>query len=74
MTSTEDWGWTTEDDTFHPKLDDELNKTAWADTLKRLAASPAALDGARYARFAQFMKDRGLITEAQPVSRYAVAR
>ena len=58
----------------NPKLDDELNKTAWADTLNRLAASPAALDGARYARFAQFMKDRGLIDAIQPVSRYAVAR
>jgi hypothetical protein len=31
MTSTEDWGWTTEDDTFHPKLDDEpwWTETIW---------------------------------------------
>ncbi|GGH06989.1 ABC transporter ATP-binding protein [Alsobacter metallidurans] len=58
----------------NPKLDDELNKTAWTDTLKRLASSPAALDGVRYSRFAQFMKDRGLIDAMQPVSRYAVAR
>lgn len=58
----------------NPKLDDELNKTAWTDTLKRLASSPAALDGARYSRFAQFMKDRGLIDTVHPVSRYAVAR
>jgi putative hydroxymethylpyrimidine transport system substrate-binding protein len=58
----------------NPKLDDELNKTAWADTLKRLAASPAALDKTRYARFAQFMKDRGLIQTVEPVERYAVAR
>ena len=36
-----------------PELDDELNRRAWADTLARFALRPAALDHARYARFAE---------------------
>ena len=54
------------------ELDDELNKRAWADTLPRFALSPAALDHGRYARFAQFLTDQGLIKEALPVASYAV--
>jgi putative hydroxymethylpyrimidine transport system substrate-binding protein len=53
-------------------LDDELNRRAWADTLPRFAHSPAALDHGRYARFAAFLKERGLIPEARPVEAYAV--
>ncbi|CCQ73936.1 ABC transporter substrate-binding protein [Magnetospira sp. QH-2] len=53
-------------------LDDELNKRAWRDTLPRFALRPAALDSARYARFAQFLKGRGLIPEALPVNRYGI--
>jgi putative hydroxymethylpyrimidine transport system substrate-binding protein len=56
------------------KLDDALNKQAFRDTLPRLAASPAALDRRRYARFADFMVARGLIPKAEPVERYAVQR
>jgi len=56
----------------HPDLDDELNKRAWFDTLPRFAKRPSALDRARYARFAEFMKDRGLIEEIVPVDTYAV--
>jgi putative hydroxymethylpyrimidine transport system substrate-binding protein len=37
-----------------PELDDELNRRAWVDTLPRFALRPAALDHARYARFARF--------------------
>ena len=55
-----------------PALDDELNKRAWADTVPRLALSPAALDHRRYARFADFLEAQGLITEVLPVSAYAV--
>lgn len=54
-----------------PKLDDALNKQAFADTLRRLSATPAALDPVRYRRFADYMKARGLIPQAEPVSRYA---
>ena len=57
----------------NPKLDDELNRTAWTDTLRRFAHAPAALDSARYARFGEFMKSHGLIDKVEPVSTYAPA-
>ncbi len=53
-------------------LDDELNRRAWADTLPRFALRPAALDTARYARFAAFLEAQGLIDAALPVGDYAV--
>ena len=56
----------------HKDLDDELNRRAWRDTLPRLARRPAALDEARYQRFAQFLVKQGVITVALPVSNYAV--
>jgi putative hydroxymethylpyrimidine transport system substrate-binding protein len=56
----------------HKDLDDELNRRAWADTLPRFALRPAALDRGRYARFAAFLKERGLIQTARPVEDYAV--
>ncbi|WP_448187651.1 ABC transporter substrate-binding protein [Azospirillum sp. sgz301742] len=55
-----------------PELNDELNRRAWADTLPRFSHSPAALDAARYARFAEFLKARGLIKQALPADAYAV--
>lgn len=57
----------------NPKLDDELNRTAWADTLRRFAHAPAALDAGRYARFGEFMKSHGLIDKVEPVATYAPA-
>lgn len=56
----------------HPDLDDELNSRAWFDTLPRFAKRPSALDTGRYERFADFMKERGLIDEIMPVESYAV--
>ena len=56
----------------HKDLDDELNRRAWRDTLPRLARRPAALDEARYKRFAQFLVKQGVMTVALPVSNYAV--
>jgi putative hydroxymethylpyrimidine transport system substrate-binding protein len=55
-----------------PELDDELNRRAWADTLPRFALRPAALDHARYARFANFLAQQGLIKQPPPVETYAV--
>ena len=55
-----------------PELDDELNRRAWADTLPRFALRPAALDTARYARFASFLEDQELISAPPPVADYAV--
>lgn len=54
-----------------PKLDDELNRRAWRDTLPRFALRPAALDRGRYTRFAGFLKDQGLIKEIPPLDSYA---
>jgi putative hydroxymethylpyrimidine transport system substrate-binding protein len=55
-----------------PELDDELNRRAWTDTLPRFALRPAAMDTARYARFAAFLEAQGLIKTPPPVSEYAV--
>ena len=56
----------------YPDLNDELNKRAWADTLRRFAKRPRALDTTRYDRFAKFLKERGLMKTAGPASDYAV--
>jgi len=53
------------------ELDDELNRRAWRDTLPRFALRPAALDRARYERFARFMQAQGLIPAALSVEEYA---
>jgi len=53
-------------------LDDELNRRAWRDTLPRFALRPAVLDRGRYARFAAFLKARGMLEEVLAVERYAV--
>jgi putative hydroxymethylpyrimidine transport system substrate-binding protein len=58
----------------YPNLDDELNRQAWRDTLPRLAASPAAVDPRRYSRFADFMKQSGLIATSLPVETYIGSR
>ncbi len=58
--------------TDRPELDDELNRRAWRDTVPRFALRPAALDTARYARFAAFLEHQGLIKTPPPVASYAV--
>jgi putative hydroxymethylpyrimidine transport system substrate-binding protein len=54
----------------YPKLDDELNRRAWRDTLPRFQASPRAVDPDRYIRVAAFMKAAGVIDKVEPVERY----
>ena len=56
----------------YPDLNDELNRTAFADTLPRFAKRPGALDTARMERFAAFLKEKGVIPAVPPVSDYAV--
>ncbi len=56
----------------YPDLNDELNKRAWADTLRRFAKRPRALDVTRYDRFAKFLAERGLMKSPGPASDYAV--
>jgi putative hydroxymethylpyrimidine transport system substrate-binding protein len=53
-------------------LDDELNRRAWRDTLPRFALRRAALDRGRYARFAKFLIEHGVIEASPPVADYAV--
>ena len=54
------------------KLDDELNRRAFADTLPRFAKRPGALDLGRTERFAAYMKARGLIADVPPTETWAV--
>ena len=56
----------------HPDLNNELNKRAWHDTLPRFAKRPGALDSRRYNRFAEFMKQSGLIETVPPLETYAI--
>lgn len=56
----------------YPELNDALNQRAWADTLPRFSQSPRALDRHRYARFARFLTERGLIRTIPPLDTYAV--
>lgn len=54
------------------KLDDELNKRAWRDTVARFALRPGALDAARYRRFGDFLKERGLVETLPELETYAL--
>ena len=58
-------------ETDHVDLDNELNKTAWQQTLPLFARDPAALDRARYAAYGKFMADNKLIKAERPVDDYA---
>jgi putative hydroxymethylpyrimidine transport system substrate-binding protein len=55
-----------------PDVQTALNERAWPDTLPRFALRPAALDRARYRRFAAFLHARGVIGDPPPVADYAV--
>lgn len=56
----------------YPDNNDELNRRAWHDTLPRFALRPAALDSARYNRFAAYLAKQGLIKKVPPLDTYAV--
>jgi putative hydroxymethylpyrimidine transport system substrate-binding protein len=58
--------------TAHKNLNDELNKRAWRDTMPRFALRPGTFDRLRYKRFAQFLKQQGLIKKIKPLSDYSV--
>ncbi len=53
-------------------LDDELNRLAWRDTLPRFALRPGALDKNRYNRFADFLRQRGIVKTVPPLETWAV--
>ncbi len=54
------------------KLDNELNRRAWRDTIARFALRPGALDTRRYERFGAFLKERGLVDELPKLETYAI--
>lgn len=54
------------------ELQDELNKRAWKDTIRRFALRPAALDAGRYSRFERFLHEEGLIPSINPTSKIAI--
>jgi len=56
----------------YPDLDDKLNRRAWFETLPRFAKRPAAFDRGRYDRFAEFLKEHGLIDEVPSAESYNV--
>ena len=53
-------------------LDNQLNRLAGRDTLPRFALRPGALDRERYQRFAEFLKEQGLIKKVMELDLYAV--
>lgn len=55
-----------------PDVQNALNARAYPDTIPRFALRPAALDTARYQRFAAFLKDQGLIEAVPPIDQVAV--
>jgi putative hydroxymethylpyrimidine transport system substrate-binding protein len=56
----------------HKDLGDDLNKKMFAQTIARFAKRPAALDRGRYQRFAEFLKEKGIIDTVPDVDAYAV--
>jgi putative hydroxymethylpyrimidine transport system substrate-binding protein len=44
----------------------------FAETIARFAKRPAALDRGRYQRFAEFLKEKGILKEVPEVDSYAV--
>jgi putative hydroxymethylpyrimidine transport system substrate-binding protein len=56
----------------HPELDNNLNKTAWVDTLPMFARDPIALDVKRYEGYGKFLSDNKLISRELPIGDYAV--
>jgi putative hydroxymethylpyrimidine transport system substrate-binding protein len=55
------------------ELDTELNARAWRDTLPKLATKARATDVASWTRFAEFMRDAGLITETPNTADYLLS-
>lgn len=55
----------------HPDLDDAINRAQFAATLPRFAKRPGALDHRRYQRFAEFLKEKGLLDAIPAIDSYA---
>ncbi len=57
----------------HPDLDNSLNHDSWFATVPYFAANPAALDTARYQRFADFLKQAGVIHDVPALIGYTIS-
>ncbi|WP_372612955.1 ABC transporter substrate-binding protein [Halomonas sp.] len=55
-----------------PDIDTPANHANWGYVLTQLSGTPAALDHGRYARFATFLHEGGVVDELIPVERLAV--
>lgn len=53
-------------------LNNELNRRAWRDTIPRFALRPAALDRARYEKFAEFLREMGVVETVMKIENHAV--
>ncbi|MDD9815431.1 MAG: ABC transporter substrate-binding protein [Gammaproteobacteria bacterium] len=53
-------------------LNNELNRRAWRDTIPRFALRPAALDRARYEKFAEFLRGMGVVETVMKIENHAV--
>jgi len=56
------------------KLDTDLNRRAWRDTLSRFALRPAALDIGRYDNYADFLVNKNIITHKPAAADYLLPR
>jgi putative hydroxymethylpyrimidine transport system substrate-binding protein len=54
----------------YPELDNAFNKAAWLDSIRYFARHPADLDKNKYAAFAEFMYQHGLIRQAPEIATY----
>jgi putative hydroxymethylpyrimidine transport system substrate-binding protein len=54
----------------YPDLDNDLNKTAWKDTLPLIASNPMTFDKPRYQAFAEYMKKNQLIDSVKSLDDY----
>jgi putative hydroxymethylpyrimidine transport system substrate-binding protein len=58
----------------NPELNNELNRRAWFATLPYFAAKPTAFNAGAFMRYAEFMRQRGLIKSIQPRARYTTIK
>jgi putative hydroxymethylpyrimidine transport system substrate-binding protein len=54
----------------YPDLNNDLNKTAWKDTLPLIANNPMTFDRPRYQAFAEYMKKNELIDSVKSLDEY----
>lgn len=66
----ETWAQFAED---YTDLDNDLNATAWMDTLPMFADDPGMLDEARYTEYGEFLKANDLIAQDVNVFEYAIS-